>query len=281
MQDLPCVVQWYDAHISPCHGPLSIFSDAGYTMSSVPMLTDGSAATTTGWQLSIGGAAGAASSTTESKNKKQRVTGADTADSSGTPDPANKKRGKGKNTTKGKALEDPIMLAMARLTLQSTQQHKVWETSLLDTYLISSTAPTIIAAREAGRQYHLEIQSATAARRAELGPPHIHVHRALILTLVSLLKEMNTQPEALALLLQQEQWLSQVSLEVAEEAITVTKVSQTRQTAFSRLHVRVQDENLPAPRAPGIWQARPLPVTTRGYFLSISTTARTWKFDPR
>ena len=57
---------------------------------------------------------------------------------------------------KSKAFEDPILGAMARLTLQSAQQHKVWEAILLDTYLCSSTAPTILAAREAGRLYHLE-----------------------------------------------------------------------------------------------------------------------------
>ena len=44
--------------------------------------------------------------------------------------------------------------------------------SLLDTYLISSTAPTILVTKEAGLLYHLEIHSAPAARQAEMGPAH-------------------------------------------------------------------------------------------------------------
>ena len=72
------------AHISHRHDPLSRFSGVSNTISSAPMLTDGSAATTTGWQLSVGGAAGAASSTTENKSKKLRVSVVDTTDSSGT-----------------------------------------------------------------------------------------------------------------------------------------------------------------------------------------------------
>ena len=36
--------------------------------------------------------------------------------------------------------------------------------------------------------------------RAEIGPPHVHVHRALIISLVSLFKAMTLQPEALAIL---------------------------------------------------------------------------------
>ena len=47
-----------------------------------------------------------------------------------------------------KALEDPILGATtARLTLHSAQQHRVREVSLLDTHLVSSTAPTILAVR--------------------------------------------------------------------------------------------------------------------------------------
>ena len=47
---------------------------------------------------------------------------------------------KGKVKGKGKfgqsaTLNDPVLSAMARLTLQSAQQHRVWEASLLTTYL--------------------------------------------------------------------------------------------------------------------------------------------------
>ena len=173
------------------------------------------------------------------------------------------------------------MIAMARLTVQSAQQHRVWEVSSLDTFLISSTAPTILAAKEAGRLYRLEIQSASAARRAEMGPPHVHVHRALIISLVSLLKAMTPQPEALAILQQREQWLAQVTLKAAEEAITVTRVSRTRQTEISRVQVRVQDENLR--------KAVKVSLCATGARHMAGTappshhervTARTWKFDP-
>ena len=103
------------------------------------MPTNGSVATTTGWQLSTTGAAGAASSTTE--NKKQRVSVVDATDSSGTPATRGKGKGKGKTRTR---------------SWGPWQQHRVWEATLSDTYLISSTAPIILAAKEAGRFYHLE-----------------------------------------------------------------------------------------------------------------------------
>ena len=60
----------------------------------------------------------------------------------------------------------------------------------LGTYLISSLAPTIPAAKEAGRQYHLQVQSATASRRAELGPLQVHIFCALVIALATCLKEM-------------------------------------------------------------------------------------------
>ena len=66
----------------------------------------------------------------------------------------------------------------------------------------------------------------------------------MIIALLSLLKEMTLQPGALAVLQQQEHWLSNATLTSAQDAITVTRVSQTRQTDISRLQVRVQDENL-------------------------------------
>ena len=53
----------------------------------------------------------------------------------------------------------------------------------------------ILAGKEAGRLYHLEKHSDTAARQAEMRPLHVHVHRALIISWVSLLKAMTLQPE--------------------------------------------------------------------------------------
>ena len=55
---------------------------------------------------------------------------------------------------------------------------------------------------------------------------------------------LNSEPEALATLLQQAQWLTVVTLDDTEEAITVELVSRTRQADISGLQVRVQDETL-------------------------------------
>ena len=60
------------AHISLCHDPPPIFLVASSTTSFVPILTDGSTDKTTGWQLSIGGAVGAASQDQETASDRSR-----------------------------------------------------------------------------------------------------------------------------------------------------------------------------------------------------------------
>ena len=47
----------------------------------------------------------------------------------------------------------------------------------------------------------------------------------MIIALVSVLKAMTPQPEALAILQKQEQWLANATLAEADEAISVTRVS--------------------------------------------------------
>ena len=99
---------------------------------------------------------------------------------------------KGKSKAKGKGksgqsatINDPVLSAMARLTLQSAQQHRVWEASLLTTYLGQTDSAVITSMRESGVRYHQETQTSDAARRAQLGPPHVHVFGAMIGALVT------------------------------------------------------------------------------------------------
>ena len=75
--------------------------------------------------------------------------------------------------------------AIARLTLQSAQQHRVWEASLLTTFLGPTDSAVISTMREAGVRYHNEVQAADSARREQLGPPHVHVFGAMITSLIT------------------------------------------------------------------------------------------------
>ena len=130
---------------------------------------------------------------------------------------------------------------------------------------------------------------ASAARRAEMGPPHVHVHRALISSLVSLLKAMTPQPEALSILQQQEQWLAPGHTQsggrshhhsheglpdTSDRDLSFTSESTRRKPAKSCQSVSLRHGRQAYGR-----HGSP-PVTTRGYSHSISTTARTWKFNP-
>ena len=58
-------------------------------------------------------------------------------------------------------------------------QHGVWEASLLETYLASTDSQVITAMRDAGQRCHQEAQTSDAARRAQLGKPHVHVFGAI------------------------------------------------------------------------------------------------------
>ena len=68
-----------------------------------------------------------------------------------------KGKGRGKGPKGQKGMDRPEMWdAVARLTLQSTIQHRCWEAALLQTLLIPSESPVVKAMREAGQQYHTE-----------------------------------------------------------------------------------------------------------------------------
>ena len=129
------------------------------------------------------------------------------------------------------ALDDQVLASIARPTLQGAQQHQTWEASLLDTFLLPTSSHTAISMKQAGRAYQQEVQSASAGRRAELGPPHAHIYRAVVVPLVTQMQAMSPAPELITLS-QQVQWITCTSLQQMEAAITVAKVSRTTRLQF-------------------------------------------------
>ena len=79
-------------------------------------------------------------------------------------------KGRGKELKGQKGLDRPEMWdAVARLMLQSTIQHRCREAALLQTLPIPSEGPVVKVAREAGQQYHREVQAADAQRKKGSG----------------------------------------------------------------------------------------------------------------
>ena len=208
------------------------------------MLTDGAAASNTGpgWQLAITTVAGAGSSVGPS-NKKQRTDEQTNMDAAASQKPTGKGKG-GKGKRRRPAMDDQVLASIARLTLQGAQQHRTWEASLLDTFLLPTSSQTATWMKQAGRAYHQEVQSASAGRRAELGPPHVHVYRAMVVSLVTQMQAMSPAPDPLMTLSQQVQWMSTATLEQMEAGITMARVSRTRQEEVTRLQFRVLDETV-------------------------------------
>ena len=95
---------------------------------------------------------------------------------------------------------------------------------------------------EAGGAYHQEVQSASAGRRAELGPPRVHINRAMVASLVTQMQAMSPAPDPLMTLSQQAQWINSATLQQMEAAVTTARVSRTRQEQLTRLQFRVLDE---------------------------------------
>ena len=121
------------------------------------MLTDGAAASTTGpgWQLAITTVAGAGSSVGPS-NKKQRTDEQTNTDAAASQKPTGKGKG-GKGKQRRPAMDDQVLASIARLTLQGAQQHRTWEASLLDTFLLPTSSQTATSMKQAGRAYHQEV----------------------------------------------------------------------------------------------------------------------------
>ena len=72
-----------------------------------------------------------------------------------------------------------VFSAFGRLTLQSAQQHRVWEASMLDTFLGPTDSAIITAMQEAGVRYHQETQNMRHSTPCSAGPPHVHVFGAM------------------------------------------------------------------------------------------------------
>ena len=48
--------------------------------------------------------------------------------------------------------------------------------------------------KQAGRGYHQQVQSASAGRRAEMGPPQVHIYRAMVASLLTQMQAMSPAP---------------------------------------------------------------------------------------
>ena len=141
----------------------------------------------------------------------------------------------GKGKQRRPAMDDHVLASIARLTLQGAQQHRTWEASLLDTFLLRTSSQTATSMKQAGRAYHQEVQSASAGRRAELGPPHVHIYRAMVASLVNQMQAMSPSPDPLVTLSQQVQWMNTATLQQMEAGVTMARVSRTRQEEVTRL----------------------------------------------
>ena len=120
-------------------------------------------------------------------------------------------------------LNDPVLSAMARLTLQSAQQHREWEASLLTTYLGPTDSGVTTSMREAGVRYHQEAQTSDAVCCAQLGPPHVRVFGAMSGALVTQISTITPQPGFAEQLRQISAWLGTASLEAVMEQVTVAR----------------------------------------------------------
>ena len=123
---------WFEAKTFQC-GKHAVFL-------ALLMLTDGAAASNTGpgWQLAITTVAGAGSSVGPS-NKKQRTDEQTNMDAAASQKPTGKGKG-GKGKQRRPAMDDQVLASIARLTLQGAQQHRSWEASLLDTFLLPTSS---------------------------------------------------------------------------------------------------------------------------------------------
>ena len=130
------------------------------------------------------------------------------------------------------------MSAITRLTLQSAQQHRVWEASLLSTYLGPTDSDVIVAMREAGVRYHNEVQAADSARREQLGPPHVHVFGAMITALITQITRITPQPSSLDFLKQIATWLNASPLSAVMKMVTVARLSNTSANSCEQRVVR-------------------------------------------
>ena len=200
-----------------------------------------SATTSSGWQLRPATSVPAG----QDGGKKRRTDEQEEADSAA-PKVAPAK-GKSKAKGKGKSgqsatLNDPVLSAMARLTLQSAQQHMVWEASLLTTFLGPTDSAVITSMRESGVRYHQETQTSDAARRAQLGPPHVHVFGAMIGALVTQISTITPLLGFAEQLRRIAAWLGTASLEPVVEMVTVARLSRTRQPNQTRVQIRVNHE---------------------------------------
>ena len=98
--------------------------------------------------------------------------------------------------------------------------------------------------REAGQQYHGEVQAADAQRKRVLGPPHIDVFGALLKVARDCLALLTPPPDTVQALTRNRTKLGQVSREVVERLVSVAKLSRTRQPDQTRVQLRITDEEM-------------------------------------
>ena len=220
------------------------------------MQTDIAAASNagSGWQLAIATIADAGSSVGPS-NKKQRTDDQTSTDAAAPQKPMGKGKGE-KGQQRRPAIDDQVLASIARLTLQGAQQHRTWEASLLDTFLFPTSSQTATSMKQARRAYHQEVQSASAGRRAELGPPHVHIYCAMVASLVNQMQAMSPSPDPLVTLSQQELWMNTATLQQMEAGVTMARVSTTRQEEVTRLQFRVMDEAIRSALRAGLCTTR-------------------------
>ena len=140
------------------------------------MQTDSAAASNagSGWQLAITTVAGAGSSVGPS-NKKQRTDDQTSTDAAASQKPMGKGKG-GKRKQRRPAMDDQVLASVVRLTLQGAQQHRTWEASLLDTFLLPTSSQTAVSMKEAGRAYHQAVQTERIGRPTRRAAPPTRAH---------------------------------------------------------------------------------------------------------
>ena len=127
------------AHTCRCHDPRSSSAGVPNTHRSQHHMSanaDGNDTTSSEWQLRV--IVCVASLGAENKRRCKHMVPAVFAAPAPVPGVTpvnNNERGKskGKKGQRSHTRDDPIISAIARLTFQKTQQHRVWEVSLLDT----------------------------------------------------------------------------------------------------------------------------------------------------
>ena len=79
----------------------------------------------------------------------------------------------GRGEEEEEAEDDPLLVAVTKLTLQNKQESRQFASSLWDTFLGNNSVSPIVASQKAGKQYAAAVKD--QGKQHKLGSPHIHI----------------------------------------------------------------------------------------------------------